>query len=159
MFVYQNEDGHICVTFEANKPVKEPEYIIAVDDIAKKLYMVSGSIEDMPEQDEEVVKETIVVETPKVEELDDVVENDTMQELEFAPVTEAINGGAPALDDIREPIEGEAEDANEAAPVTKADNLGAPSVEELDDVAENDPPVVEETVEDDEPATEEDVEA
>lgn len=159
MFVYQNKAGHVCVTFTGNKPVDAPEYVIAVDEAAKKLYMVSGSIEDMPKQDEEVVEETVVIETPKVEELDDVVENDTMQELEFAPVTEATNGGAPALDDIREPIEGEAEDANEAAPVTEAENLGVPSIEELDDVVENDAPVVEEVIEEDEPATEEDAEA
>ena len=159
MFVYQNKDGHICVTFEANKPVEKPEYVIAVDDAAKKLYMVSGTIDAMPEKDEDVVEETVVVETPKVEELDDVVENDTMQELEFAPVTEADNSGAPALDDIREPIEGEAEDANEAAPVTEAENLGVPSIEELDDIVENDAPVVEEIIEDNEPATEEDAEA
>lgn len=141
MFVYQNKAGHICVTFTGNKPVDGPEYVIAVDEAAKKLYMVSSSIEDMLEQD------------------DDVVENDTMQKLEFAPVTEADNSGTPALDDIREPIEGEAEDANEAAPVTEAENLGASSIEELDDVVENDAPVVEEIVEEDEPATEEDAEA
>jgi hypothetical protein len=138
MFVYQNKAGHICVTFAGNKPVEAPEYVIAVDEAAKKLYMVSGTIEEMPEQEEEVVEKTVVVETPKVEELDDVVENDTMQELEFAPVTEANNSGAPALDDIREKIEGEAEDANEKAPVTEAENLGDPTVEELDDIPEND---------------------
>ena len=51
MFVYQNKAGHICVTFTDNKPVKTPEYVIAVDKAAKKLYMVSGSIGNMPEQD------------------------------------------------------------------------------------------------------------
>lgn len=158
MFVYQNKDGHICVTFEANKPVEAPEYVIAVDEAAKALYMVSGTIEAMPEQDEEAVEETVVIELPKVEELDDVVENDTMQELEFAPVTEATNGGAPALDEIREKIEGEAEAEGDSAPVTEANNLGAPSVEELDDVAENDAPVVEETIEEDEAAEDEAVE-
>ena len=56
MFVYQNKAGHICVTFADNKPVKTPEYVIAVDKAAKKLYMVSGSIGNMPEQDGEVVK-------------------------------------------------------------------------------------------------------
>ena len=37
--------------------------------------MVSGTIEKMPEQEEKVVEETAIVETPKVEELDEVVEN------------------------------------------------------------------------------------
>lgn len=154
MFVYQNKDGHICVTFTDNKPVEDPEYVIAVDEAAKALYMVSGTIEAMPEQDEKVVEETVVAELPKVEELDDVVENDTMQELVFAPVTGATNSGAPALDEIREKIEGEAEAEGDAAPVTEADNLGAPSVEELDDVVENDAPVAEEPVEEDEAAEE-----
>ena len=65
MFVYQNKAGHICVTFTDNKPVNNPEYVIAVDKSAKKLYMVSGTIEGIPEQDEEVVKN---VEDGSVEE-------------------------------------------------------------------------------------------
>ena len=71
MFVYQNKAGHICVTFADNKPVKTPEYVIAVDKAAKKLYMVSGSIGNMPEQDGEVVKnaeDEPVVENGSVEE-------------------------------------------------------------------------------------------
>lgn len=31
MFVYQNTNGHICVTFEDNKPVKTPDYVFTVD--------------------------------------------------------------------------------------------------------------------------------
>ena len=108
MFVYQNKAGHICVTFADNKPVKTPEYVIAVDKAAKKLYMVSGTIEKMPEQEEEVVEETVVVETPKVEELDDIVENDTMQELDMAPVTEADNSGAPSIEELDDIIENDA---------------------------------------------------
>lgn len=71
MFVYQNKAGHICVTFTDNKPVNNPEYVIAVDKSAKKLYMVSGTIEGIPEQDEEVVKnveDDPVVEDGSVEE-------------------------------------------------------------------------------------------
>lgn len=71
MFVYQNKAGHICVTFTDNKPVNNPEYVIAVDKSAKKLYMVSGTIEGIPEQDEEVVKnveDNPVVEDGSVEE-------------------------------------------------------------------------------------------
>lgn len=109
MFVYQNKSGHICVTFIDNKPVKAPEYVIAVDEAAKKLYMVSGNIEEIPEQEEEVVEETIVVETPKVEELDDIVENDTMQELDMAPVTEADNSAAPAVEELDKIVENDEE--------------------------------------------------
>ena len=144
MFMYQNKEGHVCVTFTSNKPVDAPEYVIAIDEAAKKLYMVSGTIEAMPTVDEEPVEDVAAdVVLPKVEELDDVVENDTLQELDMAPVTEAENGGAPAMDDLREKFEGEAEDANEEAPVTEADTTGLPAVEELDDVAENDEPVAE----------------
>ena len=75
MFVYQNKAGHICVTFAGNKPVEDLKYVIAIDEAAKKLHMVSGTIEKMPEQEEKVVEETAIVETPKVEELDEVVEN------------------------------------------------------------------------------------
>ena len=109
MFVYQNKAGHICVTFTDNKPVKNPEYVIAVDKAAKKLYMVSGTIEEMPEQDEEVVEETVVIEIPKVEELDDIVENDTMQELDMAPVTEADNSAAPPVEELDEIVENDEE--------------------------------------------------
>lgn len=149
MFVYQNKDRHICVTFTANKPVENPEYVIAVDEAAKALYMVHGTIEDMPETDEEApVEEEVKVEVPAVEELDDVVENDTVRE------DAAIGAGsvtdAPAMNDLREKLEGEPEDANDKAPMTDADSTGAPSVEELDDVTENDPEVAaEEAAEED----------
>ena len=77
MFMYQNKEGHVCVTFTSNKPVDAPEYVIAVDEAAKKLYMVSGTIEAMPEVDDEPVEDVAdEVVVPKVEELDDVVEND-----------------------------------------------------------------------------------
>lgn len=88
MFVYQNKDGHICVTFTDNKPVETPEYVIAVDKETKKLFMVSGTIEAIPEQEESVVEEDEKIEVPPVEELDDVVENDPPVEkvvLEEAP--------------------------------------------------------------------------
>lgn len=71
MFVYQNKAGHICVTFTDNKPVNNPEYVIAVDKSAKKLYMVSGTIEGIPEQDKEVVKNV---------EVDPVVEAGSVEE-------------------------------------------------------------------------------
>ena len=76
MFVYQNKAGHICVTFTDNKPVNNPEYVIAVDKSAKKLYMVSGSIGNMPEQDGEVVKNA---------EDDPVVENGSVEEKTEGP--------------------------------------------------------------------------
>lgn len=44
MFVYQNKDGNICVTFKDNKPVESPEYIIAIDEDAKALYSLAGEI-------------------------------------------------------------------------------------------------------------------
>ncbi len=44
MFVYQDKDRNICVTFRSNKPVETPEYVIAIDEASKALYMVSGMI-------------------------------------------------------------------------------------------------------------------
>jgi hypothetical protein len=31
MFVYQNNDGNICITFEGNVPVETPDYILVID--------------------------------------------------------------------------------------------------------------------------------
>lgn len=77
MFVYQNKDGNICVTFQDNKPVESPEYVIAVDNDAKALYMVSGEISPVPVEDTEIV-EPVVEET--VEEEDDTVADETTGE-------------------------------------------------------------------------------
>lgn len=140
MFVYQNKDGHICVTFTDNKPVEAPEYVIAIDEDAKALYMVSGTIADMPEQDEEVVEDAVVVDVPTIEELDDVVENDAVRK--DAVIGEG-TADAPSVDEL----DAISDDSyNDKASVTEADNMDAPSVDELDDVAENDP-VVEEVEE------------
>lgn len=50
MFVYQDKDRNICVTFRSNKPVEQPEYVIAIDEAAKALYMVSGMISQIPDE-------------------------------------------------------------------------------------------------------------
>lgn len=142
MFVYQNKTGEICVTFAAGKPVDAPEYIIAVDDVEKKLYTVAAdgakteitptNVVEYPEVEEAVATPA----APAIETLDDVDEND--ETYEPAPHTTADNAGAPAVDDI-DNIADESTDAY--APSTEADTTGAPSVEELDDVEENDVPV------------------
>lgn len=133
MFVYQNKDGHICVTFTDNKPVESPEYVIAVDKDAKALYMVSGTIANMPEVDDEVAEDEVIVDVPSVEELDDVVENDAVRKDAVIGVGTADAPSVDTLDDIED------ESYNKTAPLTEADSTGAPSVEELDDVAENGP--------------------
>lgn len=33
MFVYQNVNRDICVTFKNNKPVADPEYVISIDNV------------------------------------------------------------------------------------------------------------------------------
>lgn len=100
MFMYQNKEGHVCVTFTSNKPVDAPEYVIAIDEAAKKLYMVSGTIEDMPTVDDEPVEDVAAdVVLPKVEELDDVAENDE-------PVVEVVEDEA-VEEDSEEPAEDE----------------------------------------------------
>lgn len=43
MFVYQNKNNDICVTFKDNKPVSSPEYIITVDYDAKTLCINGGA--------------------------------------------------------------------------------------------------------------------
>lgn len=43
MFVYQNKFNEICVTFQDSKPVDNPEYIITVDEEAKKLLVNGGA--------------------------------------------------------------------------------------------------------------------
>lgn len=113
MFMYQNKKGHICVTFTDNKPVEAPEYVIAIDETAKKLYMVSGTIEAMPASEDVPEEEKADVVIPKVEELDDVVEND--EKYEFAPVTEATNADAPAVEELDEIEENDPPVAEEAA--------------------------------------------
>ena len=102
MFMYQNKEGHICVTFTSNRPVEAPEYVIAIDEAAKKLYMVSGTIEEMPEvEEEEIVEVAPEVVIPKVEELDDVVENDP-------PVVETVEEEVVEDEAVEEePVEGE----------------------------------------------------
>ena len=135
MFVYQNKDGNICVTFEDVKPVEAPEYVIAIDDVAKKLYMVSGTIEKMPESEDEPVEETVVIDVPQVEELDNVVENDHVSK---DATTVVVDTNVPKLDDIREKDEQEPVGTDNKVDVVTPDSEGAPSVDELDDVVEND---------------------
>ena len=43
MFVYQNADHEICVTFVSNKPVENPEYVIAIDRAAGTI-SVNGQV-------------------------------------------------------------------------------------------------------------------
>ena len=151
MFVYQNKDGHICVTFTSNKPVENPEYVIAVDKDAAKLYMVAGTIDNLPTQDDPETEDEIVVAIPSVEVLDDVVENDAVRKDEVIGTPET---DVPAAEDLRAKEEGEPENFNEEAPVTEADSTDVPSIEELDDVVENDPQVEEEETPEEKPEEE-----
>ena len=77
MFVYQNKDGQICVTFADNKPVENPEFVIAIDKEAKALYAVVGEVAPLPadvveeEEDEVVEDETQATDEPEVPADDD----------------------------------------------------------------------------------------
>ena len=133
MFVYQNKDGHICVTFTDNKPVEAPEYVIAIDEDAQKLYAVSGTIEAMPETDEPEVADDVHVVTPSVGELDDITENDAVRD--EAVIGDGTAVDAPAVDDL-DGVEDDSQNAE--APVTGADSTDVPSVEDLDNIPEND---------------------
>jgi peptidoglycan hydrolase CwlO-like protein len=37
MFVYQNNDRNICITFEGTCPVETPDYVLVVDEVAKTI--------------------------------------------------------------------------------------------------------------------------
>lgn len=108
MFVYQNKDGHICVTFTDNKPVEAPEFVFAIDEEAKAIYSVVGTVEQMPETDE--VEDEVVVDAkvPTIEVLDNVVENDDVS-LDIAPVTDADNFGAPSVEELDAVVENDPE--------------------------------------------------
>ena len=43
MFIYENKNREVCVTFKDNKPVANPEYIITVDEAAKKILINGGA--------------------------------------------------------------------------------------------------------------------
>lgn len=140
MFVYQNNDGNICVTFADTKPVSAPEYIIEVDEAAKALYVLSdeGRTEIAKTNDVEYpdVEEVVdIPAAPAVEELDSVVENDYRDE--FAPNTTAENISEPTVEELD--VVEDNDHIDTPAENTEAVNGGAPTVEELDGVEENDP--------------------
>lgn len=65
MFVYQNANRDICVTFTGNKPVETPEYVISIDHAAgtisvngELMQAVSEETEDATETVTETTKET-----------------------------------------------------------------------------------------------------
>lgn len=68
MFVYQNVNRDICVTFDSNKPVKTPDYVISIDH-ENHTITINGQV--VAPVEEEPVEETTVV-----EETDSVVEED-----------------------------------------------------------------------------------
>lgn len=82
MFVYQNANRDICVTFESNKPVENPEYVIAIDHEAGTI-SVNGQVMEVAstEAAEPAAIEPEVEETP-VEEPAVAVEDDTEAEEE-----------------------------------------------------------------------------
>lgn len=72
MFVYQNKNNDICVTFTGNKPVETPDYVIVIDEEAKNI-SVNGSVIENPNAD---AVEEDVTEEPT----DEVVEETTTDE-------------------------------------------------------------------------------
>ncbi len=65
MFVYQNANREICITFQDNKPVEAPEYVITVDKEAGTL-AVNGTVVNVASNDAPEASEP--VEEPAVEE-------------------------------------------------------------------------------------------
>ncbi len=82
MFVYQNANRDICVTFESNKPVENPEYVIAIDHDAGTI-SVNGQVMEAvsTEAADSEGTEPEAEETP-VEEPTATVEDDTEAEEE-----------------------------------------------------------------------------
>lgn len=60
MFVWQNANHDICVTFTDNKPVQEPEYVFVIDE-ATKTISVNGTVvsSDTVTEDEPVEEDTV----------------------------------------------------------------------------------------------------
>jgi ABC-type transport system involved in Fe-S cluster assembly fused permease/ATPase subunit len=79
MFIYE-QNGAICVTFKANKPVAIPEYTIVINEEDKTI-TVNGTVISAAE-DTEAPEEEVKVEVPSVEELDNIPENDPVEEVE-----------------------------------------------------------------------------
>ena len=63
MFVYQNKNDEVCVTFKDNKPVTNPEYVITVDKKTEKI-LINGGAEGAYKAIE--VNENIVYETAEI---------------------------------------------------------------------------------------------
>lgn len=62
MFVYQNAEHEVCITFKDNKPVQNPEYVITVDKEAGTI-TVNGTEIAVAEADAEETDVATVVET------------------------------------------------------------------------------------------------
>ena len=80
MFVYQNANREICITFQDNKPVEAPEYVIAVDKEAGTL-AVNGTVVAVASGDAATQTPVAPAEpgnTDVVEDATDVVEDPTV---------------------------------------------------------------------------------
>lgn len=71
MFAYQNKDGNICVTFEDNKPVKNPEYVLTFD-AATKTLALEGDDADLNAMIAEL-NATIAAKDAQIKELEERV--------------------------------------------------------------------------------------
>ena len=72
MFVYQNANRDICITFQDNKPVEAPEYVITVDKEAGTI-AVNGTLVNVASND---VAEAEPTPPAAVEEPTNVVDPD-----------------------------------------------------------------------------------
>ena len=71
MFVYQNANRDICVTFKSNKPVADPEYVIAIDHEAGTLTVNGQTMVASEEAAEDEVADEAVVEEPAAVEVEE----------------------------------------------------------------------------------------
>jgi hypothetical protein len=68
MFVWQNKNGNVCITFTSNKPVDNPEYVFVVDKTAE---LLSINNTELNKKEVSVLTENAIYETA-VEVAEDV---------------------------------------------------------------------------------------
>lgn len=67
MFVYENKNHEICVVFDGVIPAETPDYVLKLDEAAKKLYVNGVAIDAQVAEEEPAESEPAeepVVETP-----------------------------------------------------------------------------------------------
>lgn len=65
MFVYQNANRDICVTFKSGMPVKEPEYVISIDHENGVIKVNGEEVAPVVAEESEAAVEPAVIDEPE----------------------------------------------------------------------------------------------